>query len=431
MPTPTPSAVAETPYRLADLPPSFRWLLAGAFVAALATFVFPFLALFLTARGFEIAEAGLTAGSFGLGAAVSGPICGALADRIGRRPTLVGALLLSSAVTAALPWLDSPAAVIAGTLALGVVANGYRPVAAAIIADVVPPAGRARAYGLLYWAQNVGVGVSFVVGGALAAHGYRLLFLLDAATTALFALVVLAMVPETRPAAAVRAARDGGPGFAAAARDGVFLGLVGLAALVILPFSQFMVAVPLVMAEAGLGPEVFGRVMAVNCLVIALVQPFAGRVTAGWDPSRVLALAAALVGLGYGGYALAGSAWGWAAATAVWSLGETITFPTVEALVAALSPAALRGRYQGLVGVAYGIGFALSPPLGAVVLERHGARVLWLGCLAAGATVAALHLAAGPARRRARLGASGPTPAPSPPAPPRRDPGSGPPRGPG
>lgn len=398
MPTPEPT---PPPWRLDALPPAFRWLLGGAFLSALGTFVFPFLALFLTARGFGIAEAGLVAGAFGVGALLSGPLCGALADRIGRRPTLVGALLSSAALTLLLPTLRAAPALVATTLTLGITSTGYRPVAAAVVADVVPPEGRVRAYGLLYWAQNVGVGFSFMVGGLLAARGFGLLFTLDAATTAGFALVVLWRLPETRPAAPGPAGAAAGAGYAVVLRDGALLALAAVTALLVLPFGQFMVAVPLVMAAQGLGPEIFGRVMAVNCLVIALVQPFAARLTAGRDPAHVLAAAAGLIGAGYGAYALAGSGWGFAAATAVWSLGETFTFPALEALVASLSPEALRGRYQGALGVAVGGGFALAPPLGAALLEGRGAGTLWLACLAAGLSAAALHLAAGPPRRRA------------------------------
>jgi MFS family permease len=155
------------------------------------------------------------------------------------------------------------------------------------------------------------------------------------------------------------------------------------------------------MAGQGHGAQAYGLVMAVNCALIALLQPLAGRFTAGRDPSHVLALAAAFVAAGTGAYALAGSAWGWGAATAVWSLGEILTFPTIEALVAALAPEDLRGRYLGALGVAYGGGFAVAPPLGAAVLDAWGARTLWLGCLVAGLLVAGAHLAVAPARRRA------------------------------
>src|SRR5919204_318729 len=50
-----------------DLPAAFWWLFAGMLVNALATFVFPFLALFLTSRGISVARAGLVVALYGGG----------------------------------------------------------------------------------------------------------------------------------------------------------------------------------------------------------------------------------------------------------------------------------------------------------------------------------------------------------------------------
>jgi MFS family permease len=75
-------------------------------------------------------------------------------------------------------------------------------------------------------------------------------------------------------------------------------------------------------------------------------------------------------------------------------------FPVASAIVADLAPVELRGRYQGAFSMTWGLAFTLSPLLGGAVLHRFGGSVLWLCCLATGAVTAALHLAAGPSRRR-------------------------------
>jgi len=143
----------------------------------------------------------------------------------------------------------------------------------------------------------------------------------------------------------------------------------------------------------------------VNGTLIGLLQPWLSRRAAAFDAGRVLALAALLVALGYGGYAFAASAWAWGGATAVWTLGEILLFPSLAALVAALSPADLRGRYQGALSTVFGLGLAAAPPLGGLVLDRLGATPLWLGCAATCLLVALGHLlAAGPRRRAIAAG---------------------------
>jgi MFS family permease len=161
----------------------------------------------------------------------------------------------------------------------------------------------------------------------------------------------------------------------------------------ILVFWQFQVAMPVDMARHGLGPAEFGRVLAVNGVMIAVLQPFLAPWAGRFRRARVLAAGSLLVGLGYGAYALCTMVWQYALATAVWSLGEILLLPVASAVVADLSPEGLRGRYQGAFGLCFGLGMLVSPVLGAVVLERLGATALWAGCLGVSVAVAAAHLA--------------------------------------
>ncbi len=378
------------------LPATYWWLFTGMLVMALATFVFPFLALFLGARGFSTTEAGLVVALFGAGSIPAGPLAGHFTDRLGRRPTLLAALVASAAFTALLPMLHAPALLALGTLALGVAVHAYFPAANALVADVVPRARYNEAFGRLYWARNIGVSVSFALGGALAQAGYERLFWADAATTLLFALVVLIKVPETRRAASQPAspdARRGGFGEALADRRFVTLLVLNVAFLVAL--FQFMVAVPVTMTAQGLSPAAYGRAMAVNGVLIALLQPFASRLTSRFAPARVLAVAALLVGLGYGAYVFCTTGTEYAIATGVWSLGEILCVPTVSALVAQLAPAHLQGRYQGLLGLSFGLALTLAPVIGGAALESFGATWVWAGTLGLSTVVALTHLASG------------------------------------
>jgi MFS family permease len=383
----------------AGLPPTFWWLSAGTLAMALATFVFPFLALFLRSRGYSVGQTGLVVALFGAGSIPAGPAAGWLADRVGRRPALVGALAAAAALTALLPWVSSPAAVALVTLLLGVAAHAYWPVANALVADILEPDRYAEAYGLLYWERNAGIAFSFVVGGALASRGYGLLFTVDAATTLIFAALAWWKVPETHERESTAGAAPS-RGFAEALGDRSLRQLLLLNVAFVVALFQFMVALPVAMADRGLSPADYGRVMAVNGVLIVLLQPASGRFAERFDTARVLALAALLVGAGYGAYAFATNALGYAAATAVWSLGEILAVPGVTSLVAKLSPSDLRGRYQGLLGLSFGAGLALAPALGGLVLERMGSRGLWTAVALLSALVAVGHIVVGRARRR-------------------------------
>jgi len=381
-----------------ELPPAFWALWWGILVNRAASFVAAFLSVYLVReRGFDVPAAGRVVALYGLGVAVSGPLGGALADRHGRRPTMLAGLLLGAASVAALGQARAPALVAALAFATAST-NLYGPAANAAIADLVAPAQRTRAWGLVYWAVNLGLSLGLLLGGRFADRHLPSLFLADAATTLVFAAIVLRYVPETRPAGLVA-----GPvlaGLLPAWRDRVFATflLLHLGALVV--FSQWLLGLPLDMAAHGFGPSALSLVMAGNCLGAVVLQPLLTPWLRRFDGSHLLAASALLFGAGYGVNALGGGAMTYAAGTALWTLGEVIGFPVAAALVADLAPPALRGRYQGAFSMTWGVTFVVSPLVSAEVYGRLGAGWLWTGCLALGVAVAAGHLAAAPRRRR-------------------------------
>src|SRR6266498_3635889 len=100
---PTPESRSRAAL-LGGLPSTFWWLWTGWLISALANFVFPFLAFFLTARGFSPSRVGLVVSLFGAGSVIAGPVAGVLTDRIGRRPTILFSLLGSAAAAVALAF---------------------------------------------------------------------------------------------------------------------------------------------------------------------------------------------------------------------------------------------------------------------------------------------------------------------------------------
>lgn len=305
------------------LPSRFWWIWVGALVSALATFVFLFLAVYLTARGFDPQQVGEVVACFGLGTLAAGPVGGTLADRLGRRPTLLAALVASAACAGFLGVVRAPALVVPGVFAFGLAASAVYPALFAAIADVVPEPLRPRAYALLYWANNVGISLSAIVGGLVGERSWVALFLADGATTLLFALVVWRRVPESRevpspaPGGTDAAPAAAGRGWREVLGDGAFVAFVALFLVFLAVFFQFQMAMPISMKRAGFATHEIGRVMAVNGILIGTLSPFAARVFGGRDRGRVLALGAVLVGVGYGAYAVCGAGWQWALATGV------------------------------------------------------------------------------------------------------------------
>jgi MFS family permease len=395
------------------LSPVFWVLFWGTLVNRAASFVGVFLALHLTRDlGAAQSTAGWIVGCWGLGSWIASPIAGVLADRVGRRTTMLLGLGLGGLAVLAIALVSDVDVLIWLAFVGGATQQLYYPASGAAIADVVPIADRPRAYGLIYWAANLGLTLGFVVGGIVPDHHLWLLFLADAGTSFACAGLTAWRVPETRPAAArhdpVLA------GLAKVATDGTFIVFAVLQLLSLVVFTQFQLALPLDMTAHGHGARVFAWLMAFNCAGVVVLQPWLAPRLRRRDGSHLLAASAVLFGLGYGLNALVpglarwlggGSADAWAVAlylfgSLLWTLGEVVGFPVASSLVADLAPAAQRGRYQGAYSMVWGASMTLSPVLGGQVIEQFGAPALWGLCLGIGVAVAVGNLVAAPSRRR-------------------------------
>jgi MFS family permease len=398
------------------LSPVFWVLFCGTLVNRAASFVGVFLALHLTQNlGTSQATAGWIVGCWGLGSWSASPIAGVLTDRIGRRITMLLGLGFGGLSVLAIAFAADVRLLFTLTFIGGAMQQLYYPAANAAIADVVPPDDRRRAYGLIYWAANIGLTMSFAIGGVVPDRYLWLLFVADAGTTFLCAAIIAWRVRETRPATAHHDPVIAG--LAKVATDVPFVMFAVLHFVSLVVFTQFNLSLPLDMKAHGQGSRAFAWLMAFNCAGVVVLQPWLPPRLRRFDSSRLLATGTVLFGLGYGLNALVpgladtlarlglGSVDAWRLAlylvgAAFWTLGEVVGFPVASSLVADLAPVALRGRYQGAFAMVWGAAISLSPIVGGEIIERLGAPVLWALCLVTSVVVAAGHLVAAPARRR-------------------------------
>src|SRR6266540_6066464 len=243
---PAPPASPGTSRRRTGMPRPFWVLWTGILINRLGTLVEPFLALYLVAvRGFPVAAAGGVLAVYALGSMISQITGGLLADTLGRRVTLTAGMLANGACLIALGYVTAAPAVIAMTFAAGATTDTYRPAAQALVADLIPAAGRARAYGLISWAANLGFSAAMLSGGVLARAGFRWLFWADALTCAAFAALAWRAVPlpQARPPA-----RDKPPGgFADVLRDPVMAGCALVALGYMAVYQQAFTTLPIAM----------------------------------------------------------------------------------------------------------------------------------------------------------------------------------------
>ncbi len=383
--------------RVAGLPAVYWSLWLGHLLSSLGTFVFPFLALYLSSRGIDARSTGLVLSLLGIGAVLAGPIGGQISDHVGRKPALLLALGCASAAALYLGFVRSPLAIAPGVLVFGLGTSMSRPAMQAIVADVLPASDLGRGYALIYWASNVGIAVSAWVGGVVAGRTWLGLFAGDAVTTILFAVLVAFRIPESRPAphAGARAA-----GWANLLADRPFLAFLATHFAFMIVFWQFQFALPLTVVHVGFGTREYGRLMALNCVAVFVLQPMTARWLRATDRGVLLAIASVCVGVGFGTYGLCTTLPQFYGATLLWTIGDVVGLPLVSAVVATLSPVDLRGRYQGAQMLAQALAMMAAPLVAGSVIAAFGLRALWAGCVVVGSVAGIFHALLGAGRRR-------------------------------
>lgn len=384
------------------LPPAYWLIWTGTLINRLGGFVIPFLTLYLTTqRAIPVNQAALMVSLFGAGSFIAQLSGGELTDRLGRRPIMLMSFFITPIFMIILGLARGLTLISIATFMVGFCTDLYRPAVGAAIADLVPPEARTRAYGYNYWAINLGAAVAPVLAGLMAESNYLILFVADASTTAIFGLIVLFGVRETRPAEAHHASHMPlGERISQLKRAPILLIFSLLTLFFGAIYTQGYVGLPLDMQSHGLGPESYGVAIALNGFLIILVTIPISNMAAKWPRFETVAVSAVLLGLGFGFTALASNLWLFALSVAIWTLGEVAATSVSPTIIADLSPIELRGLYQGIYGAAWGLAYFMGPIAGGWVYENLGSDVLWIGCLITGIVVSLGYLSLrGPARK--------------------------------
>jgi MFS family permease len=381
-------------------PRPFWTLVLGTFIDRLGGhMLFPFFALYLTSRfGVGMTEVAILFGTWSVVSVVGATVGGALADRFGRRGMVIFGLAASGASSLLLAASDSLAAFFVVAILVGVIAEAGWPAQEAMVADLLPEDRRADGYGILRVAFNLSVVIAPVLGGLLAARSYTLLFIADAVTSGVTALLVFFFIPETKPAAVPGAPKETMlqtfRGYAVPLRDRLFVLTLAGSALMAVVYIQLNGTLGVYLRDVhGVPPQGYGYLLSLNALMVVVMQFWITRRISHRPEFLMLALGAALTGLGFGLYGFATAAGGFALAMIILTLGEMVWVPVGQALVARLAPEDMRGRYMAVFGFGWTVAGVTGPLMAGVLIDGGYPNWLWyvsllLGLASAGTFVA-------------------------------------------
>ncbi|MEV4889289.1 MFS transporter [Nonomuraea sp. NPDC055795] len=308
------------------------------------------------------------------------PVFGALADRIGARPVLLGGLIGFAAASALFVLVRDPGWLWAARLGQGAAASAFSPAASALVARLNPQARHGRAFGSYGFFKSIGYTAGPLLGGALVwAGGLTLLFVVLAVLAAAVAVWAWLAVPVVPP---LPRARQSVVDLVRRLTDGAFLRPVAALAAATAALSVGVGFLPLSGATAGLSPLATGAAVSVLALCAALVQPWAGRAL---DSGRLRTGTGVAAGLLLTASGLAAAMLpGLLPAAALIGAGTGLITPLAFAALAAATPPERLGQTMGTAELGRELGDAGGPLLVAAVASA--ATLPWGFAVLAAAT---------------------------------------------
>jgi len=361
------------------------WILfTSRFVAAMGFSVaMPFLSLYLYQElGVEMKIVGaifmISAACRALGTVVGGE----LSDTQGRRMVMVSSMGLRAVAYMGISYLVLIKAPY-GLLGLALVVTSFlgsvfMPASSAMVADVVPPERRIKAYGLIRVGVNAGWALGPILGGIFATFSYSTLFLFTALCSLVTALAIGLLTQESLQRMERKAFSP--QDLLALRRDSNFFSFCLISLILFVATSQMTSTLAVFSVDrVGISKIQLGYLFTTNGLMVVLFQYPTSAWLRGFRITSAMALGGLFYSLGYFSVSFAGGFGFLIISMAIITLGEITFSPSAMTMVANLSPGAARGRYMGVYSLFEAIGRSLGPFVGGFALDywKGHPPVLW------------------------------------------------------
>ena len=373
---------AQNVYR--DFPGTF-WILIGAtFVDHLGgAILFPFFALYLTQRfNVGMTEVGGLFAIFATMNVVGSMIGGALADKLGRRWMIIFGLVMSALSSLSMGLIDNLTLFYCLAGVVGLLSQAGGPARQAMVADLLPQEKHAEGYGTIRVAFNLAVTIGPAIGGLLAAQSYLWLFITDAVSSLITAVIVYIGLPETKPAPSEskpeQTLLQTLSGYGEVLRNSMYVAFLVVSLLAIVVYIQMNSTLSVYLRDVhGVPPQGFGYILSMNAGMVVLFQFWVTRRVSKYAPMLMMALGTFVFGVGFVMYGFVSAFALFMLAMVLITIGEMIIVPVSQALAAQFAPADMRGRYMAMFGFSWTVPVAVGPFLAGLIMDNYDPNWVW------------------------------------------------------
>ncbi len=367
-----------------EFPRPFWALVSAAFIDRLGgTLIFPFFALYITQK-FDVGmtQAGILLGLFSISGLVGSTIGGALTDRFGRRGIVIFGLLASAFTSISLGLVDRLSVFYPLAILVGMLWNVAGPAHQAMVADMLPPEKQAEGFGILRVAANLAWIFGPSIGGFLAGYSYLLLFILDAISSSITALIVFRFIPETKPVSKPgeqpQSLGSTFAGYRQVLADRPYIGFLFASIIMLVVYQQLYNTLSVYLRDVhSIPPQGYGLMMSLNALTVVALQFWVTRRISPYPPLLLMAFGTAFYLVGFTMYGIVSGFLLFVVAMIIITFGEMIVVPVAQSLAAQFAPEAMRGRYMAFFSLTWTLPATIGPLAAGLVMDNLDPDWVW------------------------------------------------------
>jgi MFS family permease len=289
------------------------------------------------------------------------PVLGVLADRIGRRTTLLPSLLLFGIAGTACGFARDFEVLLALRFAQGVGAAALGALNVTLIGDLYAGGRRTAAFGWNATVLSVGAALYPAVGGSLAALGWFMPFFLPALAIPV-ALMVLYRLRNPEPRVQ-RSLRSYIRQVATAVGDReVLILMTASVATFILLYGAYLTYFPFVLSRSfGASALWIGMVMSATSVATAIAASQLGRLASRFTERRLIQAGFVLYIGAMASIPHVTSVWTLAVPVLLFGVANGINIPSILTVLTGFAPAEYRGAFMAVNGTLLRLGQTLGP----------------------------------------------------------------------
>jgi len=311
-------------------------------------------------------------------------LSGALTDKFGRKKMLLAGILLSGTSSLLMGFIPTYQTFLIFTIITGFVGNIGGPAVNAMMADILPEKQRAQGFSILRVVVNLSVSFGPMIGGLLAGYNFFYLFVADFVISMITGLIVYLKIPETKPKAdehnpeAEQSLWGTLAGYRHILKDTIFLGFLLLTLLTNLVYMQMNSSLSVFLRDMhGITSQQYGYILSLNAIMVVVMQFWITSRIVKFKPMMMMFSGNILYAIGFAMYGFVDNYALFLGAMAIITVGEMISSPILQSVIANLAPENMRGRYMAVFNLSFGAAQAVGPLAAGIIMDNYNPNWVW------------------------------------------------------